>query len=256
MTLQYLKRDGKPDLAYRATKSSEKGQNLPCLVFLGGFKSDMEGTKAVYLEEKCKERGQAYIRFDYSGHGSSDGDFVDGTIGIWRDDALDIIDALTQGPMILTGSSMGGWISFLVADRLGERVKGIVGIAAAPDFTKNVENEMSAAQKLEMEDKGFIAVANDYSDEPYIFTKALIEDGAENSFLEKGLDITVPVRLVQGMKDTDVEWQTAHRIKNALRHTDVHVSLLENSDHRMSQDTDLEVINAQIEHILGFNTAQ
>lgn len=250
MTIQFLERDGHPKLAYRKTEANEQGAHLPTLMFLGGFKSDMEGTKAEYLEQQCIARGQAYVRFDYSGHGSSEGKFEDGTIGIWRDDALAVFDALTSGDVLLAGSSMGGWISFLVAAARTDRVKGIIGIAAAPDFTKGIEKEMTKEQHAEMQKNGYLAVPNDYSDEPYIFTKALIKDGRENSFLEEGLDLTIPVNLVQGMKDADVEWQTAHRIKNALSKTDTHIVLIEEGDHRLSAENELQIIDEQVQALL------
>lgn len=251
MTIEFLERAEKPKLAYCYTEASADGKKLPTVVFLPGFKSDMEGTKALYLEDQCKSRGQAYMRFDYSGHGVSDGEFTDGTIGSWCDDTLDLIDHVTQGPIILVGSSMGGWLSFLVATHRPDRIAGIVGIAAAPDFTLSIETGMTDDQRQEMQSNGFLSVSNDYSEDPYIFTQALVDDGRQQSFLEKGLDLNIPVRLVQGMKDDDVEWQTAHRIKNALTKADVEVFLIENGDHRLSNPNELEIIAQQVEALSG-----
>ena len=221
----------------------------PAVVFLPGFKSDRLGTKAVFLEEQCRADGQGCIRFDYSGHGDSDGRFEDGTIGLWMQDTLDIIDRLTSGPLILVGSSMGGWIALLCALRRPERVRALVGLAAAPDFTRWIEDRMNDLQRQALEDKGFFEEPNDYSDEPYIFTRALIEDGRTHALLDGPVDLDIPVRLIQGMKDEDVEWQTAHRIKNAITGDDVEVFLIEDGDHRLSRDSDLELIGKVVRDV-------
>ena len=253
MSIAYLQRnENAPKIAYKKTEPAE-GNEMPTVVFMTGFKSDMEGGKAQYLEQQCKNRGQGYIRFDYSGHGVSGGKFEDGTIGSWMSDALDVIDTLTEGPVILVGSSMGGWISLLTALERPEKVAGVVGIAAAPDFTDDMAygERLNAAQKTELETQGYTELPNDYSDEPYIITKALVEDGNKRKLLDKEINITVPVRLVQGMKDADVEWQKAHRIKNAITssNNDVKVILVEDGDHRMSRDEDMALIDAQVREI-------
>lgn len=185
MDIQFLKAENHDDLAYVHTPPDDKGgQDRPYVMFLPGFRSDMDGTKALYLEEQCRKRGQGFIRFDYSGHGRSGGRFEDGTIGRWKEDARAILDhLLPQGrKAVLVGSSMGGWIALLLAKECPERLAGLIGLAAAPDFTREIEAEMNAGQKEEMAASGLISVANDYSDEPYIFTKALIDDGRENLF--------------------------------------------------------------------------
>ncbi len=249
MTLQTLIRKNKPDLAYIKTE----GQ-APTVIFLPGYKSDMEGTKATYLESRCKDKGQGFLRFDYAGHGVSGGDFKDGTIGSWTQDALDMIDSVTDGDLILIGSSMGGWIALLAALKRPERVKGLIGIAAAPDFTEGLyTREFNDEQRQTIDEQGFIEIPNEYSDEPYIFTKALIEDGRDHLLLEKGIDLCIPVRLIQGMKDADVEWQTAHRIKNAIEETaaqpDCDVLLIEDGDHRLSRPQDLDMIEKKLEEL-------
>lgn len=247
----YLKRQDKAELAYVFTKGER--QDLPAAMFLGGFRSDMAGTKAVYLEEACKKRGQSYLRFDYSGHGVSGGEFEDGTIGSWTGDSLDVLDACLEGQdVILVGSSMGGWISLLVALEKPEQVKGFVGIAAGPDFTDGLyHNLMDDEQRTLMDKQGYIDVPNEYSDVPYRITKALIEDGRDHMLIEKGIDITIPVRLVQGMKDVDVEWQHAHRIKNAIKSDDVEVLLIEDGDHRLSRPQDLVIIDNCVKELSG-----
>jgi pimeloyl-ACP methyl ester carboxylesterase len=202
--------------------------------------SDMTGDKALALEEFCRTEGHAFLRFDYGGHGQSSGDFADGTIGSWTDDALAALDHLSEGPQILVGSSMGGWIMALVALARPERVAGLLGIAAAPDFTIRLwDEELSTAQKDELTEKGFILMPNDY-DAPYTVTRQLIEDGRTQALLGGPIPIRCPVRLLHGLEDTAVPWQTALKIQEKLDSDDVEVMLIKNGDHRLSEDDDLE----------------
>jgi pimeloyl-ACP methyl ester carboxylesterase len=194
------------------------------------------------------------LRFDYRGHGQSEGAFEDGCIGLWFQDALRVIDTLTQGPLVLAGSSMGGWIGLLVARARPERVQGFVGIAAAPDFTKDIGATLDDAQKEIIRRDGVIRVPNHYSDDPYVISKLLLEDGPAHYVLEKPLALRLPVRLLQGMKDEDVPWQTAFRIKNALAdagHEDAEVLLVEDGDHRLSRPEDLSLLDAQVRALSG-----
>lgn len=240
--MQYLNRKDKPDLAYVYTEG--KG---PMVVFCGGYASDMQGTKATYFEEQCKVRGQAYLRLDYSGHGQSGGAFENGTIGIWKQDALDVLDHVGQRPVVLIGSSMGGWVSLLIAKERPDLVQALIGIAAAPDFTIDLyENRLNDAERREMEENGLVRQANEYSDEPYIYTKALIEDGKDNLLLNEPLNLKAPVHLFQGKLDDDVPWQTALKIKEAVTGDQVHITLIEDGDHRLSRDQDLALINEKI----------
>lgn len=248
--VQFLERVAAPNLAYIKTDSSGAGSDLPAVVFLGGFRSDMEGTKAIYLENKCKERGQAYVRFDYRGHGKSEGKFEEACISEWAQDAADILDHCISGDVILVGSSMGGWLSLLLGQKNPARIKAIIGLAAAPDFTTWMEAAMSDAQRGDLSDKGFFELPNDYDDAPYIITKKLIDDGRNNILLNSRIELEMPVRLIQGMKDADVEWQVAHRIKNAITGDDVEVILLEEADHRLSTPDQLEVLNQTLEKLL------
>lgn len=252
MTIQYLQRPHAPTLAYRYTPAAEEGKDLPCVVFCGGYRSDMEGSKAVFLERQCKEKGQAYIRLDYSGHGASDGVFEEGSIGIWTQDALDVLDHCAAeydlGQVLLAGSSMGGWIAFLIASQRPDLICALVGIAAAPDFTKDIYHKhFTDAQRQVLKDDGVVWVPNDYSDEPYSITKILIDDGDKQSFLETGLTLNIPVRLVQGMMDTDVLPETAERIKEALTCPDFDIVYIDQGDHRLSKPDELAVIWQQIE---------
>lgn len=215
----------------------------PCVVFLGGFMSDMSGTKASALDQFCRARGQAYLRFDYSGHGGSSGAFIDGTIGGWADDACFAINQLIDGECVLVGSSMGGWIMLLVAIRMSERVKGLVGIAAAADFTEDlIADQFTSEQKEMLEKNGIIYEPNDYDDQPTPITRALIEDGRKHLLLRQRIPLDCPVRLIHGMKDPDVPWQTSLRISQMLASGDVEIQLVKDGGHRMSEPPDLDRI--------------
>jgi len=249
MTTEYLTRNKLPSIAY---VKSEGDPDKPGVMFLGGFRSDMQGTKATYLEKTCQERGQNFIRFDYSGHGESEGDFKDGTISLWTQDALDILDHKTNGPIILVGSSMGGWIALLLALKRKTRVAGLIGLAAAPDFTRVIESRMSAEHNEAIARQGNFDLDNDYSPDPYPITAKLLEDGRQNALLNDDIDINIPVRLIQGKKDTDVDWETAEHIKQAIAGSDVEVTLLKDSDHRLSGDEELELIDSKIVELSGY----
>jgi len=232
-------------LAYM--KQNGKG---PTVVFFPGFMSDMEGSKALALDEFCRGRGQAYVRFDYSGHGKSSGDFTDGTIGAWRDDALAIIDQVTAGDLILVGSSMGGWIGLLCALARKTRVKGFVGLAAAPDFTKELcWDKYSDEVKATLKRDGVYYEACDYGDDPYPMTLTLLEEGNDHLLLDKEIDLECPVRLIQGGCDADVPPVTAMRISNQLKSDDVVVIHVKNGDHRLSTDTDLTRLCQMVKEI-------
>lgn len=226
-------------------------KDLPTVLFCGGFKSDMMGSKATYLEERAIARGQSYVRFDYTGHGLSDGDFVDGTIGAWCEDALTIIDHVIQGPIVIVGSSMGGWISLLCALKRPDRIAALMGIAAAPDFTGRIYDELPDEQKRQMDEIGRAEIPNDYSDEPYIFTRALLEDGEEN-FVFNGddvVDIRCPVYLVQGVLDSEVPWETASFISENIASDNVIVEIIKDATHSVSRDQDLIRLNHAIEYL-------
>lgn len=232
-------------LAYHLTPG--KG---PMMVFLGGFKSDMEGTKAVHLEGVCESEGRGFLRFDYSGHGQSSEDFTDGCIGDWTEDAVAILQGVTEGPLLLIGSSMGGWISLLCAKRIPERIAGMVTIAAAPDFTEDsMWAGASDAQKAEMEREGRIALPSDYG-EPYIITKKLIEDGRNHLVLRAPLELPFPVRFLQGTDDADVEMSVAVRLIEHATGPDVRLVVLKNGDHRFSDEAGLKLIEDATRNVL------
>jgi pimeloyl-ACP methyl ester carboxylesterase len=246
----YLDRPGLPRLAYAATAASSEGAGLPTVIFLGGFRSDMTGTKATFLEQQCRARGQGYIRFDYSGHGASSGDFSKLNLSAWKNDALAILDKLTKGSVIMVGSSMGGWIALLIALESSEKVAGLVGIAAAADFTRDMQKALSDEQKQQLQSEGFVDIPSEYSPEPYRVSKDLLDDGDRHSILDGDNVMTIPVRLIQGMKDSDVPWQTAFRIRNAIS-GDVEVILIESGDHRLSRPEDLALIDRQVLKLSG-----
>lgn len=241
----FLTTDQGRNIAYHQTP----GQG-PGVVFLGGFKSDMEGTKALFLEDWARASGRAFLRFDYSGHGQSSGDFLDGAIGDWFEDAFAAIGKLTTGPQILVGSSMGGWISLLVARAMPQRIAGLVGIAAAPDFT---EDSMWASftpdQKTELA-AGQVALPSDYSDEPYIITQRLIEEGRTRLVLRSPLDLPFPVRLLQGTADSDVPPSVALRLMDHAQSPDLRLTLVKGADHRFSTPDCLALITASLTEIL------
>lgn len=244
----FLHRSGLPALAYSYFQGQR--EDLPTVVFLGGYRSDMQGSKALHLDDSCRKRGQSFLRFDYRGHGQSEGLFEDGTIGLWFQDALDIIDKLTAGPLVLVGSSMGGWISLLVARARAERMRGLIGIAAAPDFTKDMEEGMTPSQKDILARDGIIRIPNHYSPEPYTITRALIEDGPRHFLLNKPLTTRFPVCLIQGMQDQDVPWQTAVKIKDTLvagGNGNAIVVLVEEGTHRLSRPEDLQLIDKHVQ---------
>lgn len=224
----------------------------PGVVFLGGFRSDMEGTKALWLEAWARARGRAFLRFDYSGHGQSSGRFEDGAIGDWAEDAAAVLDALTHGPQILVGSSMGGWIALLLARTRPQRLAGLVGIAAAPDFTEDsFWSGFDAGQRATLAEAGQVAVASEYSEAPYIITRRLIEDGRRNLVLRGPLPLGVPLRLLQGTADADVPVSLALRLLDHVDAEDARLTLVRGADHRFSDPACLALIGDTLEELLA-----
>lgn len=222
----------------------------PGVVFLGGFASDKEGTKALYLEDWAQARGQAFLRFDYSGHGASSGVFTDGAIGDWAEDAAAALEALTAGPQVLVGSSMGGWISLLLAKRSPERLAGLVTIAAAPDFTEDsMWANMDDTQRNQLVQNGSIEIPSDYGS-PYTITRRLIEEARDHLVLREPLALNVPVRMLQGTADADVELSVALRLIEHLSGDDIRLELVKDADHRFSEQTLLKLISDKIEDVL------
>jgi pimeloyl-ACP methyl ester carboxylesterase len=234
-------------IAYVRTSGKEPG-----VVFLGGFRSDMTGSKALHLQAWAEASGRAFLRFDYSGHGASRGAFIDGAIGDWRDDAAAVIETLTEGPQVLVGSSMGGWIALLLARQMPDRVAGLVGIAAAPDFTERMwEEEFSLAERTRLVEDGLVLRPSDYSDEPYPITRRLIEDGKANLVLAGPLHLPMPVRLLQGTADTDVPPAVALRLLDHVSCPDLRLTLVRDADHRFSTPACLALIAETVAEVLA-----
>jgi pimeloyl-ACP methyl ester carboxylesterase len=228
----------------------------PTVVFLPGFKSDMAGSKATHLRDLCAARGQAMLRLDYSGHGESGGAFEAGSIGTWAADALAVIDALAPGPLLLVGSSMGGWIGLLLGRAMGDRLVGLVGIAAAPDFTESlIWAGLTTAQRTAVTGQGHIDIPSDYG-APYRITRHLIEDGRRHLLLDAPIPIACPVHLLQGQRDDDVPWHTALIIAEKLVSTAVQVTLLKDGDHRLSRPSDLALLGRTVASLLGEDAGQ
>ena len=218
-------------------------------VWMCGFKSDISGTKVLRLEDWANRTGHGFLAFDYSGHGESDGAFEDGTVSQWRDDALAAIDSQTDGPLVIVGSSMGGWMALLAALARPDRVRGLVLVAPAPDFTEKLMwPEFPAEAQAEIMEQGFTLRPSDY-DEPYTITRALIEDGRKWQVLDKPIAFDGPVRILQGMQDADVPWTHAARLVDALTASDLTITLIKDGDHRLSREQDIARLLATCDEV-------
>ena len=238
----YLARPDGLRLAYRHSAGAG-----PTLVFLPGYMSDMEGGKAVALHGWAERQGRAMLRLDYAGNGASEGRFADGTLATWRDDVLLLMDRLVDGPVVLVGSSMGGWLALLVALARPERVAGLIGIAAAPDFT---QWGFTDADKALLRTEGRIEEPTPYGDQPYVTTRAFWESGQALRLLEGEIAIDCPVRLLQGQADPDVPWDIALRTAAQLRSSDVQTLLIKDGDHRLSRDGDIALLIRTVSTLL------
>lgn len=233
-------------LAYCQTLGNPQ---TPGIMFLGGFMSDMQGTKATFLESVCRKLEVSYIRFDYFGHGASSGNFKDATISQWKQDALFVLDELTQGPQILIGSSMGGWIMVLLALERLSRIKGLIGIAAAPDFIKDF-SRLTQEQRETLERDGIFYLPSRYG-EPYPITRQLLEDGFKHCVLENPLPIECPVRLLHGLNDEQVPWQHSVNFANYLTSKDIIITLIKDGDHRLSETSQLALLDETLQSLLS-----
>ena len=227
----------------------------PGLFWMGGFKSDMKGTKAEALDQWAAAQGRACTRYDYSGHGESGGQFSEGTITRWLEDSLAVFTEFCRGPQIVIGSSMGGWLALLLArelrkldaDKRGAEIKGMVLIAPAPDFTEVLMwQRFTPAIKKEIEEKGSWQRPSEYSEEPYLITRGLIEDGRRHLLLGGLIETGCPVRILQGVKDEDVPWQHATELVSRLARDDVILTLVKDGDHRLSRPEDIERLIAAV----------
>ncbi len=216
----------------------------PGVLFLGGFRSDMTGIKAVSLEQWCRKQGRAFIRFDYSGHGQSSGRFETGTIGEWLGDTLAVIDQLAEGPQILVGSSLGGWLSLLAAIARPQRAHALITLACATDFTRRLLLPMfTDAQRAQLRNEGCVLIPCDYADQqPYPITRQLVDEGENHLLLDRPIPIHCPVRMFHGMQDPDVPWDFSRRTCEQLESTDATLTLIKQGDHRLSEPGDLRLI--------------
>ena len=228
----------------------------PGVVWLGGYRSDMQGTKAQALDAWAERTGQAYLRHDYSGHGESGGAFADGTISRWLGESLAVFRALTDGPQILVASSMGAWIALRMAQELAksgesDRIGGMLLLAPAPDFTVDlIEPGMTEEQRLEVVARGYFETPSEYSGDPNVFTEALLQDGPLNRVLTGPIDTFCPVTVIQGMHDPDVPYQHALKLVSLLPADDVTLSLVPDGDHRLSRAQDIEMILAALDSLV------
>lgn len=223
----------------------------PGVIFCGGFRSDLTGTKASALASWAKAREQAYVRFDYFGHGASDGAFTDGTMSHWRGDIPHILNTLTSGPQILVGSSFGGWLSLLAALDCPDRVAGLVLIAPAVDMTERLMwDRFSPKARAKLEKDGLIYDPSEYDPEGYPITKNLIEDGRQHLLLDKAIELNIPVRILHGQRDDAVPWTLSLELADALDSEDVALHFIKNGDHRLSSDAHLKSLISLIEELL------
>jgi pimeloyl-ACP methyl ester carboxylesterase len=244
----YLDLPGGVRLAYHKTEGAG-----PTLVFLGGFSSDMTGSKATALEAYAKQTGRAFLRFDYQGHGASSGKFEEGTIGLWAGDALAAVKTLTEGPVILIGSSMGGWMMLLVGLQIKERLAGLVGLAAAPDFTEDlIWSWLSVEDRRKLESEGVLQQASEYEDEgSYCITLKLIEEGRKNLLLRGPIPLTCPLRLIHGDQDKDVPWDVSTKLMQMIDSEDVELTLVKGAGHRLSEPQDIVRLEATLDRLLA-----
>ncbi|TAL33050.1 MAG: alpha/beta hydrolase [Alphaproteobacteria bacterium] len=233
-------------IAYR--RSAGAAAALPGAIFLGGFRSDMTGTKATYLEECCKRRGQGFVRFDYTGHGQSSGKFEEACVGQWLRDSLDVFDSLTTGPQIVVGSSLGGWLALLLALRRPERTAGLVLLAPAPDFTDDIYGGFGEKDRHTLEQDGVVYLPSAYGD-PYPLTRRLFDDAKQFLLLKKEIPVACPVRIIHGRQDADVPWRKSEKIRERLAAEDVKITWVPDGDHRLSRAQDLRLIDETVKEL-------
>ena len=238
-------------LAFSQVNGDKNIKNLPGVVFLSGLKSDKEGTKAIFLSQWAEKNNRDFLRFDYRGHGASSGSFEETSISDWLEDTKSIVLSLTSGPQILVGSSLGGWIALLFAQLYPQKVAGIIGIAAAPDFTaKYAINNLTKDQRQELKTTGKLSFDSEYFEEPLVITQKLIEDGNQHLILTKNQCIDCPVRLFHGSLDEDVPLSTSIDILKSLSSVDMQLQIIKGIDHRFSTPECLELIKETVEQML------
>lgn len=230
-----------PDLAYHHTPGRQPG-----VMFCTGFRSDMSGGKAISLGAHCRDQGQQFTRFDYRGHGRSGGEFGDSTIGDWLQDTISILDSITEGPQILVGSSMGGWISLLAARMRPERVAAIVGIAPAVDMTRRTTVNLTDDAKRDLAKRGVWMRPSEYEPDGYPITQKLLDEGVNHLLLPGPIPFDGPVRILHGIRDDAVPWRLSLEISEALTSTDVEITFVKDGDHRLSEPDDIKRLLASV----------
>uniref|UniRef100_A0A8C5M0S8 Palmitoyl-protein thioesterase ABHD10, mitochondrial n=1 Tax=Leptobrachium leishanense TaxID=445787 RepID=A0A8C5M0S8_9ANUR len=243
-TVQYLTRQDLPKLAYQKLNGKSPG-----VIFLPGYGSDMNGQKGLALEDFCKSLGHSFVRFDYSGCGSSEGDFKDGTIGKWKKDVLSVLDNLTEGPQILVGSSIGGWLMLLAAMARPERIAALVGVASATDHIVTTFNQLPLERKT-VEEKGEWKLPTKHKDSFSCMPYSFIKEAENHCLLNRPIPITVPIRLIHGMKDEDVPWHVSVQVADAVLGTDVDIILRKHGLHRMSEKGDIKLLVYTIDDLI------
>jgi len=247
---KFHKTDDGQKLAFSQVNGDKNIKNLPGVVFLSGLKSDKEGTKAIFLSQWAEKNNRDFLRFDYRGHGASSGSFEETSISDWLEDTKSIVLSLTSGPQILVGSSLGGWIALLFAQLYPQKVAGIIGIAAAPDFTaKYAINNLTKDQRQELKTTGKLSFDSEYFEEPLVITQKLIEDGNQHLILTKNQCIDCPVRLFHGSLDEDVPLSTSIDILKSLSSVDMQLQIIKGIDHRFSTAECLELIKETVERM-------
>ncbi len=247
MAAERLSRPDGHEIAFRRQAGREPG-----VVFFSGFNSSMNGTKATWLAERCHARQRAFLRFDAFGHGESTGHLADGTVGRWKEDALAVLDRLTSGPQVLIGSSMGAWIATLVAERRPERVAGLIGIAAAPDFTRElIEPSLSAEAKAALARDGVWMRPSAYGPDPYPISRHALDEAASHLVLPGRIAVDFPVRLLHGTADADVPVDLSFRLAHAIDGPDTAVTLIPGGDHRLSGERDLALLGSALDQLLA-----
>ncbi len=248
-TISYFETSpGDPRLAYRYTPPHLPS---PTVVYLYGFRSDMNGEKVQYLETLCQDHGLGFLTFDYSGHGQSSGKFEEGNISQWLADSLTMIDHLTKGPVIVVGSSMGGWLAFLAALHRPHRIVGLLGMASAPDFTERLMwEQFTPIQQAEVMSQGWTVIPTEYNPKGWTITKNLIESGRNHLLLGKPIALNIPIRLIHGMLDVNVPFSFSQSLLELVTSQDVALTLLKSANHRLSEEGDKRILGHHLQELV------
>ena len=236
-------------ISYLYRPRLKKGPKVS-VIFLPGYKSDMLGTKAIFLNTLSKKIGYEYLRFDYSGHGSSEGKIEKQLLSDWVNESYSLIKKKLNHPLIIVGSSLGGWIAFILLKKFKKNILGVIGIGAAPDFTNNIIKNLSSIQKKRYMNKGYISIKSDYGEKPYKFTRKFIEDSKKNFVLLKNLEINTKITLLYGLQDSAVQLETQISLLKLLKTKSAKLTILNSSDHRMSSSLDLNLLEQTIKNMI------